>query len=175
MYCRNCGEAMNDNQAVCLKCGVEAGTGNSFCPNCGNAVTTETVSCTNCGSSLEKKKANKANLNGIKKKSIEACILFSILTCGIYGIYWFICLTNDMNKASGKTEDTNGGIAFLLSLFTCSIYGAYWAYKMGEKRDIITGEKTSANITYLVFSIILLPVVCCLAQDALNKAIDENK
>ena len=22
MYCRNCGEQMNDNQAICLKCGV---------------------------------------------------------------------------------------------------------------------------------------------------------
>ena len=25
MYCKNCGEAMNDYQVVCLKCGVEKG------------------------------------------------------------------------------------------------------------------------------------------------------
>ena len=25
MYCKNCGEEMNDNQAICLKCGVNVG------------------------------------------------------------------------------------------------------------------------------------------------------
>ncbi len=30
MYCRNCGEVMNDNQAICLKCGVKTGEGKVF-------------------------------------------------------------------------------------------------------------------------------------------------
>lgn len=30
MYCRNCGEQLNDNQAICLKCGVAVGTGKAF-------------------------------------------------------------------------------------------------------------------------------------------------
>ena len=25
MFCKNCGNALNDNQAVCLKCGVKVG------------------------------------------------------------------------------------------------------------------------------------------------------
>ena len=169
MYCKNCGEAMNDNQAVCLKCGVEAGTGNSFCPNCGNAVNPEAVFCVNCGVSLKKANDKKTgNLAGIKKRSI--------VTCGIYGIYWFVCLTNDMNRASGNDNDTSGGKALLFSLITCGIYEIYWAYRLGVKRDQLADENGSSGILYLVLSIFGLGIVAyCLAQDAINKAVDGNK
>lgn len=70
----------------------------------------------------------------IKDKNIAVCIILCIVTCGIYGIYWFICLTNDANTASG-TFGTSGGVAFLLSIITCNLYGLYWAYKQGEKTD----------------------------------------
>ena len=175
MYCRNCGEQMNDNQAVCLKCGVEAGKGNSFCPNCGNAVAPEAVICVNCGVSLKNQKEEAANTNvsGLQKRSIVTAIILSIVTCGIYSIYWFIVLTNDMNKASGRTSDTSGGMAFVLTLVTCGIYEYYWAYKIGEKRDIVVGEKSSSGIIYLVLSLFGFGIVAyCLAQDAINKAID---
>ena len=31
----------------------------------------------------------------IKERNIVLCILLSIITCGIYGIYWFCTLTDD--------------------------------------------------------------------------------
>ena len=34
-------------------------------------------------------------------RSIGLIIVLTIITCGIYGIYWFITLTNDSNVASG--------------------------------------------------------------------------
>lgn len=176
MYCKKCGSPMNENQAVCLKCGVPTGVGNSFCHNCGNSVMEEAVFCVNCGVSLKPNaSANKANTNGIKSRSIVTAILLSLVTCGIYGIYWFVCLTNEINKASNRENDTNGGTAFLLTLITCGIYGYFWAYKLGEKRDIIANEKGSSNVLYLVLMFLGLGIVVYgLAQDALNKAI-ENK
>ena len=175
MYCKNCGQQMNENQAVCLHCGVEAGKGNSFCPNCGNAVSPEASICVNCGVSLKTsaKQAPVNDVSGIQKRSIVTAIILSIVTCGIYSIYWFIVLTNDMNKASGRTSDTSGGMAFVLTLVTCGIYEYYWAYKIGEKRDIVAGEKGSSGIIYLVLSLFGFGIVAyCLAQDALNKSVD---
>ena len=68
------------------------------------------------------------------KRNIALCIVLSIVTCGIYGIYWMIVLANETNVASGHAQDgTSGGIVFLLTLVTCGIYGIYWAYKQGEK------------------------------------------
>ena len=180
MYCKTCGEYMNDNQAVCLKCGVEAGKGKAFCPNCGNAVLEEAVICVKCGVSLKDgKNFNNSenpfaepNLENIKTRSIVTAIILSLVTCGIYSIYWYIVLTNEMNKASGRIADTSGGACFLLGLVTCGIYNIYWAYKMGEKRDIVAKENGSSNIVYLILALFGLSiVVSALVQDTLNKAI----
>lgn len=70
----------------------------------------------------------------IKQRNIALCIVFSIITFGIYALYWFVCLTNDANQESGQTDATSGGVALLLTIVTCNIYGWFWAYKMGEKQ-----------------------------------------
>lgn len=68
----------------------------------------------------------------MKERNIAVAIVLTIVTCGIYGIYWFIVLTDDTRLASGDQQAPSGGIAFLLTLITCGIYGIYWAYKMGK-------------------------------------------
>lgn len=109
---------------------------------------------------------------GIKKRSIVLSIILSLVTCGIYNIYWFIVLTNEINQASGRTNDTRGGLCYILNLVTCGIYGFYWAYKMGEKRDIIANENGSSNIIYLILFFLGLGIVInCLLQDTLNKTV----
>ena len=40
-------------------------------------------------------------MNAIKERNIGVCILLTLVTCGIYGIFWFISLTDDMRVASG--------------------------------------------------------------------------
>jgi len=52
MYCKNCGNQMDPNAAVCVKCGVAAGTGMNFCPNCGVQTTPGAAVCTSCGVAL---------------------------------------------------------------------------------------------------------------------------
>lgn len=54
MHCKNCGEHMNDNQAICLKCGVKTGEGNGFCANCGQPVAPGAEVCLNCGVAVKK-------------------------------------------------------------------------------------------------------------------------
>ena len=81
MYCKNCGEAMNDNQAICLKCGVKTGEGNAFCANCGNSVAPNADVCLNCGVAI--KKAGSGNLAG-QDKWVMAIICFLIGGLGIH-------------------------------------------------------------------------------------------
>ena len=54
MYCKNCGEQMNDNQAICLKCGVKTGEGTAYCANCGQPVNPGAEVCLNCGVAIKK-------------------------------------------------------------------------------------------------------------------------
>ena len=111
----------------------------------------------------------------VKNRNIALCVVLSIITCGIYGIYWLVCLVDDLNVASGRTGDTSGGMVFLLSLITCGIYGIYWLYIAGEKVAYIkqrnTGEiDSSSSVLYLILGIIGFGIVAyALIQSELNK------
>ncbi len=35
MFCKNCGEELNNNQVVCVKCGMKVGNGTKYCLKCG--------------------------------------------------------------------------------------------------------------------------------------------
>ena len=54
MYCRSCGEMMNENQAICVKCGVKAGDGSNYCYNCGNQLAPGAEVCLSCGFAQKK-------------------------------------------------------------------------------------------------------------------------
>lgn len=112
----------------------------------------------------------------IQKRSIPVCIILTIVTCGIYGIYWFICLNNDANTAS-KTFTTSGGVAYLLSLVTCGIYGLYWMFKQGEKIDNAKTSRgmasSNSGILYLILALFGLGIISyALMQNELNKLAD---
>ncbi len=106
MYCKNCGEMMNDNQAICLKCGVKVGDGTSFCANCGQPIAENAEVCLNCG--VAQKKAG-GDLNGQDK-------IVMILVClflGGLGIHNFMM---------GETK--KGVFKIIMSVagsFTCGI------------------------------------------------------
>ena len=58
MYCRSCGEMMNENQAICVKCGVKAGDGSNYCYNCGNQLNPGAEVCLSCGFAQKKPASN---------------------------------------------------------------------------------------------------------------------
>lgn len=114
----------------------------------------------------------------IQKRDIVVSILLSIVTCGIYGIYWFITLTDDASKVNDD-PDFNGVKAFLFTLITCGIYGIYWAYKMGKEiyeANQKRGNNVSDNSTlYVILSIFGFSIVVyCLAQNDLNTLAGNN-
>lgn len=107
----------------------------------------------------------------IQQRNIAVCIILTIVTCGIYGLYWLVCLTNDTNAAAG-TEGTSGGMVLLLTIVTCNIYSLYWGYKQGEKLDIAKQKKgvpsSNSNILYLFLCLFIPVVAWALMQNELN-------
>lgn len=107
----------------------------------------------------------------IQQRNIAVCIILSIVTCGIYGLYWLVCLANDTNTVAG-TEGTSGGMVLLLTIITCNIYGLYWAYKQGEKIDIAKQKKgipsSNSGVMYLLLCLIVPVVAWALMQNELN-------
>ena len=110
---------------------------------------------------------------GIEKRNVGLCIVLSIVTCGIYGIYWFIKLTDEVNVLA-RVAPTSGGMAFLLTIVTCGIYGYYWAYKQGEKIDFIKSEQNvpsnNTGVLYLILQFFGLGIVAyALMQNEINQ------
>lgn len=111
----------------------------------------------------------------VEKRSIALCIVLSIVTCGIYAIYWFICMVNEVNLVSDDKEAMSGGVVFLLSIVTCSIYLWVWMYQAGDrlnKAKAMRGMPTdsSLGIIYLLLSIFGLQIISyALIQNELNK------
>jgi len=102
MYCKNCGQQMNDNQAICLACGVEKGKGNAYCSNCGAALAPNASVCMNCGVATAQPKDR---LNG-QDKILMAVLCFFL---GIIGIHNFVM------------GETKKGIVKIVASFICGI------------------------------------------------------
>ncbi|MBQ4526844.1 MAG: DUF4234 domain-containing protein [Clostridia bacterium] len=112
----------------------------------------------------------------MQRREIATAVILSIVTCGIYGIYWMIKINDEVNYLVGDVQAPSGGMVFLLSIVTCGIYSFIWAYKMGEKLDYIYTQKgwppQSRGVIYLVLSLFGLGIVSyALMQDALNKSL----
>ena len=110
---------------------------------------------------------------GIAPRNIVVSIILSIVTCGIYQIYWMIKMNDEVNLLASEPDAPSGVIVFLLSLVTCGIYGLFWMYKMGERCDRIKGSVGgNSAILYLILTVLGLGIVSyCLIQDTLNKAV----
>lgn len=110
----------------------------------------------------------------IERRNIAVCIVLTLVTCGIYGIYWIVCLTNDVNTVSGDVNGTSGGMVVLLTIVTCGIYGIYWAYKQGEKLDFTKNNRgipsSNSGVLYLILHIFGFGIIAyALMQNELNK------
>ena len=108
-----------------------------------------------------------------QERNIAVCIILSIVTCGIYGLYWLYSMAEDMKTVTGDANATSGGVLILLTIITCGIYLWYWMYKQGCQIDAIKTARgipsSSTGVIYLVLCIFELGIVAyALLQNELN-------
>ena len=63
------------------------------------------------------------------RRSIVTGILVTLLTCGIYGLYWQFKQMATLNAWLGRNE-YSFWLWFFLCILTCGIFGIYYEYKM---------------------------------------------
>lgn len=52
----------------------------------------------------------------VKQRSVALCVVLTIVTCGLYGLYWMYCLHQDVCTLS-ETK-SSAGMAIVLMLLT---------------------------------------------------------
>ena len=110
----------------------------------------------------------------LQRRSIPLCIVLSIITCGIYSLYWFVKVTDELNQVSGDRSAATGGMSLLFTIITCGIYGLYWAWKCGERVNALRAGRGTPDgflhIVFLVLNLFELNIVnLALIQDELNQ------
>ncbi len=107
----------------------------------------------------------------IQERSIPLYVILHIVTCGLFGLFWMACLTDDTSVISGE-QGTSGVMSVILTICTCGIYGLYWAYKCGEKLDRAKQQKgqpaSNGGVLYLLVYIFGGFIAYALIQNELN-------
>ena len=109
----------------------------------------------------------------VKQRSVGLCIVLSVITCGIYGLYWLVCLNNDANTVTGK-PGTDGGRCCCSPLspaaFMASTGPTRWARSWTRPVPSTAPPTGSLAILYLVLNLFGLSIVTwALIQSEINK------
>ena len=67
----------------------------------------------------------------MKKRNLLVCFLLSVITLGIYFVYWQCSFQGQLKEQTGKGFGAVGH--FFMCLFTCGIYSIYWQYAAGKR------------------------------------------
>ena len=145
----------------CPQCGANVPNSASFCSSCGSALSQSTPAYQaqpvvvtqvyqnptsgyqqgNYGYAANQwQPATTPELGGPARKidtnrGILKYLIFTLLTFGIYGMWFIYKMAQDMNTMCEDDDQNTGGLlAFiLLSFITLGIYAIYWWYKIAER------------------------------------------
>ena len=86
----------------------------------------------------------------MKQRSIMFMVFMSIITLGLYLVYWLVSFQNDLKR---QTDEGFGGfVTLFLSIVTFGIYLLYWYYAAGKR---LAKQGASDNsILYLILALI---------------------
>ena len=112
----------------------------------------------------------------VKEKSIGLCVVLSIVTCGIYGIYWLYTIAHDLNdlcESQNQEKGAEPGLVVVLGIVTCGIYSLYYLWKAGKMVASLTrsnGQHPSDDsIVLMVLALLQLSLVSyCILQSHIN-------
>lgn len=101
----------------------------------------------------------------IKKRNIVLVYLYTIITFGIYGIYWAVKTKMEMNELGGDIPT-----AWLIII---PIANLYWMYKYCEA--FATKVKRDDNtILWFVLYVLVGIIMPAIVQSELNKLAEKN-
>ena len=120
-------------------------------------------------------------MNTIETRSPALVLVLSVVTCGLFLIYWYYKMYEDLKQLTGSTPTGNDYILdFILAVLTCGIWGIYVDYKIsvqiGELQQKNGLSKSDLESLVIILDIaayitvfITYYISSAIQQDALNK------
>lgn len=117
----------------CTKCGAEVSEGSKFCTSCGNQISSQQPIA---GTPQTVRSPETGIGRAVKQKNLFLCFFFTIITFGIYGVYWFIRMAGDIAKLRGQGSP-NGFVDWFLGFPTIGLWWFVSFYRYGAFMDEI--------------------------------------
>lgn len=96
----------------------------------------------------------------MKKRSVGGVVVLSIITLGIYAIYWMVATKGEMNS-----QGANIPTAWLIIVPIANIW---WTWKYAEGVERVTSGGLSAGVAFLLLWLLGL-IGMAIVQSAFNK------
>jgi hypothetical protein len=107
----------------------------------------------------------------IEKRSLPLAIIFAVITCGIYMIYWEYRILDSLYRVNNMPS--SAGTDVLLSILTCGIYGLYMLYRAGKMESsamaMYNFPEKDEGALYVILGIFSMGIVSfCILQSNIN-------
>ena len=106
----------------------------------------------------------------IKKRNLGAQIGLMIITFGIYSIYWFFKISEEM-KYVGKDVEASPALWTVLLFVPIANFWSY--YKFSELYEKVSSESFNKWLLFVLW-IVFAPAVWFIVQTEMNKKADQN-
>lgn len=109
----------------------------------------------------------------VEEKNIPMYIILTLVTCGLFGMYWFVVMANDIKDLKGG-DKPNGIVDLLLGIVTCGIYMWYCYYQypkhIVDVQKAKGKEENDVSVIALICGVLGLGIVSlALIQNEVNK------
>lgn len=92
-----------------------------------------------------------------KRRGPVMVLLLSLLTCGLYYLYWVYVTSSEIQEYTGE-RDIPPIVELLLTLFTGGLYLFYWDWKTAKQiarmQSRLGLNVTDNSLLYLIFNIL---------------------
>jgi len=95
---------------------------------------------------------HEADKKDIIKKKIGLSVILSIVTLGIYAVYWVKIITEDIAKLEGSEVNSSQEAAMF---FVVPFYALYWLYDKGRRTSKLADD-ANMSIIYVVQGVFML-------------------
>jgi hypothetical protein len=112
---------------------------------------------------------------GVKREPMTVMLL-SLVTCGLYALWWGYVYGNEIKAALGR-DDLNVALDTALAVPTCGLWGVYaFAYKypllLVEMQRRVGLPRNDIALITLLLTLAFFPAACFMIQTELNKIWD---
>lgn len=102
--------------------------------------------------------------------SIPVYLILTLVTCGLYNLYWNYKQQEACNELLGR-EEFKFATWLILVIVTCGLYHLYYQYKMGEVIMQIQADKNQVvNLNLPVISLVLSLIGLSIVADIIHQS-----